>query len=193
MEADVKRFVNTLVCALFMTLLATPGFAQQTPEELAAESETYVKSTAKEIPTAPEVIVAKVDEACALLKKEGPAAFPKFKGKGSPFLFEGTYIWIHSLKETKMLMHPIKFKMEGNELIGLKDEKGKRFFVAMNSVANETGQGWVEYYWPVPGTKDIVRKVSYVKKCTMADGVDVVIGCGIYKADPAALAKLDIK
>ena len=24
-------------------------------------------------------------------------------------------------------------------------------------------------------------------------GVDVVIGCGIYKADPAALAKLDIK
>jgi hypothetical protein len=96
MEADVKRFVNTLVCALFMTLLAAPGFAQQTPEELAAESETYVKTTAKETPTAPEAIVAKVDEACALLKKDGPAAFPKFKGKGSPFLFEGTYIWIHS-------------------------------------------------------------------------------------------------
>lgn len=189
----MKKFVHTLVGTLLLGLLATPGFAETNAEQLAAESEAYVKSTAKETPTAPEAIIAKVDEACALLKKEGPAAFPKFKGKDSPFLFEGTYIWIHSLKETKMLMHPIKFKMEGNELIGLKDEKGKRFFVAMNNVANETGQGWVEYYWPVPGTKDIVRKVSYIKKCTMADSVDVVIGCGIYKGDPAAMAKLDIK
>jgi len=189
----VKKIVSSLVCTLFLALLAAPVFAETSPEQLAAESEAYVKSTAKETPTAPDTIVAKVDEACQLLKKEGPAAFPKFKGKGSPFLFEGTYIWIHSLKETKMLVHPIKFKMEGNELIGLKDEKGKRFFVAMNNVANETGQGWVEYYWPVPGTKDIVRKVSYVKKCTMADNVDVVIGCGIYNGDPAAMAKLEIK
>lgn len=189
----MKKIVNTLVCALLCTLLTVPCLAETTPEQLAAESEAYVNSTAKETPTSPETIVAKVEEACALLQKEGPAAFPKFKGKGSPFLFEGTYIWIHSLKETRMLMHPIKFKMEGNELIGLKDEKGKRFFVAMNNVANEAGQGWVEYHWPVPGTKDIVRKVSFVKKCTMADGVDVVIGCGIYNGDPAAMAKLDIK
>ena len=97
----MKKFVHTLVGTLLLGLLATPGFAETNPEQLAAESEAYVKSTAKETPTAPEAIVAKVDEACALLKKEGPAAFPKFKGKGSPFLFEGTYIWIHSLKETK--------------------------------------------------------------------------------------------
>ncbi len=192
-EAPVKHVVNTLALALLFTLLALPALADPSPDELTAESEAYVKTTAKDTPTMPEVIVAKVNEACALLQKEGPAAFPKFKGKGSPFLYEGTYIWIHSLKETRMLMHPIKFRMEGKELIGLKDEKGKRFFVAMNNVANEQGQGWVEYFWPVPGAKDIVRKVSYVKKCTMADGVDVVIGSGIYNGDPAAMAKLDIK
>lgn len=189
----MKMIVNTLVAALCFAMFAVPGFAEMTAEQLAAESEAYVKTTAKDKPTMPETIVAKVDEACALLQKEGPAAFPKFKGKGSPFLFEGTYIWVHSLKETRMLMHPIKFKMESNELIGLKDENGKRFFVAMNNVANENGQGWVEYFWPVPGTKDIVRKVSFVKKCTMSDGVDVVIGAGIYNGDQAAMAKLDIK
>ncbi|MDD2467547.1 MAG: cache domain-containing protein [Desulfobulbus sp.] len=189
----MKKIVSTLVCTLFLALIAAPGFAETSPEQLAAESEAYVKTTTKETPTTPETIVAKVDEACNLLKVEGPAAFPKFKGKGSPFLFEGTYIWIHSLKETKMLMHPIKFKMEGKELIGLKDQKGKRFFVSMNNVVNEAGQGWVEYFWPIPGSKDIVRKVSYVKKCTMPDNVDVVIGCGLYNGDPAAMAKLDIK
>lgn len=188
----MKKIVNTLVAAVLLSLLAIPVFAA-TPEELAVESEAYVKTTEKTTPTQPAAIVAKVEEACALLTKEGPAAFPKFKGKGSAFLFEGTYIWIHSLKETKMLMHPIKFKMEGNELIGLKDEKGKRFFVAMNNVSNEKGAGWVEYFWPVPGSKDIVRKVSYVKKCTMSDGVDVVIGAGIYNGDPAEMAKLEIK
>ena len=79
-EAVVKKFVHTLVGTLLLGLLATPGFAETNPEQLAAESEAYVKSTAKETPTAPEAIVAKVDEACALLKKEGPVAFPKFKG-----------------------------------------------------------------------------------------------------------------
>ncbi|WP_310600320.1 cache domain-containing protein [Desulfobulbus sp.] len=189
----MKKIVNALICSLLLTLFATSALAETSPERLAAESEAYVRSTAKDTPTAPAAIVTKVDEACALLAKEGPAAFPRFKGKGSPFLFDGTYIWIHSLKETRMLMHPIKYKMEGNELIGLKDERGKRFFVAMNDVANEPGQGWVAYYWPVPGTKDIVRKVSYIKKCTMPNGVDVVIGCGIYNGDPVAMEKLDIK
>ncbi len=189
----MKNRVNALVAVLLFTLLAVPAFAEMSPDQLAAESEAYVKSTAKTTPTMPATIIAKVEEACTLLAKEGPAAFPQFKGKGSPFLFEGTYIWIHNLKDTKMLMHPIKYKMEGKDLIGLKDEKGKRFFVAMNNVANEKGQGWVEYYWPVPSTKKIVRKVSFIKKCTMANGADVAIGAGIYNGDPAAMAKLEIR
>lgn len=189
----MSNIINTLVVIFFSTLLVTPTFAETSAEQLAAESEAYVKTTVKTTPTMPETIVSKVNEACTLLTKEGPAAFPKFKGKGSPFLFDGTYIWIHTLKETKMLMHPIKYKIEGDELIGLKDEKGKRFFVAMNNLVNDQGQGWVEYYWPAPGSTEIVRKISFVKKCTMSDGTDVVLGSGIYNGDPAAIAKLDIK
>lgn len=194
MEVDVKYFPAKLSCTLFILFLTViPGGAQLSSKELAAESETYIRTTAKENPTSPATIITKVEEACALLEKEGPAIFPKFKGKDSPFIFEGTYIWIHRLQDAKMLMHPIKYKMEGNDFIDLRDEKGKPFFAVMNTIANEIGHGWVDYYWPIPGTKNLTRKVSYVKRCTMANGTEVVIGCGIYNGDQEAMAELDIR
>jgi hypothetical protein len=159
---------------------------------LAAESEKFCASTQPDRPTPPDVIIKKVNEACALLEKEGPAAYPKFKGTGSAFIYEGTYIWIHRLSDAEMLMHPIKNQMVGNKLIGLKDAKGKRFFTAMNALVKEKGEGWVEYYWPKPGTEDSTRKISFVKKCKMSDGVEVVVGSGIYNASEADLAKLEL-
>ena len=192
----IKTRERLLLAAAFCVCLAlavTTAFAG-TPAELAAETEAYVKSTSTNKPIESGAIIAKVNEACKLLQAEGEAAFPKFQGKDSKFLFHGTYIWIHSLKDGKMLMHPIKYKLNGRQLLGIKDKKGKRFFVLMNKVASENGSGWVSYYWPKPGSKDVVQKYSYVKKCTMAGGKEVVIGCGIYAymADKADIAKLKI-
>ncbi|MFH0785549.1 MAG: cache domain-containing protein [Pseudomonadota bacterium] len=189
----MKSITKALLALSILTLLSMPVQATMSPEELAAESEAYTKTTEKTTPTMPETIIAKVEEACTLVSAEGQAAFPKFKGKSSPFLYEGTYIWIHSLKDGIMLMHPIKNKMEGINLIGLKDKNGKRFFVTMNDLATQAGKGWVEYMWPTPGTNEVVRKVSYVKKCTLPDSTEIVIGSGIYNGDQAAMAKLDIK
>jgi hypothetical protein len=161
---------------------------------LAKESEDYCASTInKDRPTPPELIVAKVNEACALLEKEGAAAFPKFSGKGSAFLYEGTYVWVHRLADSAMLMHPIKYKMVGNNLIGLKDAKGKRFFVVMNNLAKEKGEGWVEYYWPKPGSEDSVRKISFVKKGKLADGTEVIVGSGLVNFSDADVAKLPLQ
>jgi hypothetical protein len=187
MKAPVSLFLGLFA-------LATPALFAATvePAALAAESEAYCTSTIKDKPTPPDVITAKVNEACVLLEKEGPAAFPKFKGKSSPFIYEGTYIWVHTLAEAEMLMHPIKNKMEGNKLISLKDTKGKRFFVVMNDLVKEKGEGWVEYWWPKPGTQDSTRKISFVKKCKMSNGVEVVVGSGIYSAADADLAKLQL-
>ena len=193
MKTIARLFVALfLVNCMVFNCMVLPVSAMS-PEELAAETEAYTKSTVKDTPTKPESIIAKVDEACALLSKEGQAAFPQFKGKGSPFLYEGTYIWIHGLKDSVMLMHPIKYKMEGNNLVGLKDKNGKRFFVTMNELVTEKGQGWVEYMWPTPGTNEVVRKVSFVKKCTLPDRTEVVVGSGIYNGDQAAVAKLEIR
>jgi signal transduction histidine kinase len=46
--------------------------------------------------------------------------------------------------------------------------------------------------WPKPGTKDLVKKISYVKGTKSADGIDLVLGCGIYNGNEDELAKLEI-
>lgn len=167
--------------------------ADTTAAALAAESEAYCSSTINnDRPTPPSVVVQKVKEACALLEKEGPAAFPKFSGKNSPFIYEGTYICIHALHNLEMLVHPIKYKIVGTRLASLKDVKGKRLFVVMNDLVRERGESWVEYFWPKPGTNDYVRKISYVRRCRMANGVEVVVGSGMYKFSEEAVAELDL-
>jgi hypothetical protein len=182
-----------LLFTLFNLLTTThPVQAEDAVERLAAESEAYVKATVRPESTDPAVLVAKVEEACALLAKEGPAAFPRFKGRNSPFLFQGSYLWVHTLDESRMLMHPIKYRMEGETFAHLKDERGKPFFQVMNQLVRQQGQGWVAYHWPVPGSKTVARKVSFVKRCTRADGVEVVIGAGLHNGDPEAIGRLEI-
>ena len=72
--------------------------------ELQKDTVAACAASAKNKPTF-ALIKAEVDKACALLEKEGTAAFPKFKGKESEFIFCGTYIWVHDLKGV-MRMHP---------------------------------------------------------------------------------------
>lgn len=166
-----------LTVATLATAVLCSGALAQTPAELATESIIYCKTTASTKPT-PELIMAKVDQAATLLEKSGQAAFPEFMGNGSNFLFAGTYIWINDLNGV-ILMHPIKEKLVGKNLTGIKDKTGKRFIAMGVQVAEEKGSGWIGYLWPKPGVKQVSEKVSYVKKVNTPDG-PMVLGCGVY-------------
>ena len=184
----MKRYLVAIGVVLMVCATAAFAFAQEkSADELAKESEDKANATAADKPT-PEVIVLKVEEACKLLQTEGLKAFPKFKGKDSPFIFNGTYIWIHDT-DSRMLMHPIKPKMENTEIIGLKDAGGKLFFGEMNQVAQEKGAGWVDYMWPKPGEKQASKKISYIKLCK-ADGKELIIGCGVYDITEEDIARM---
>jgi len=190
MQRIIALVLLTASVGIAPTLLADDSAAAAA---LGAESTAYCVSTVnKDRPTPPDMIVAKVNEACALLAKEGPAAFPKFNGKGSPFLYEGTYVVVDTLNEGEVLVHALQPGMVGRKLMGLKDAKGKRFFAIMSDLAKANGEGWVEYYWPKPGTEEAVRKVSFVKKCTMANGVEVAVISGLYSFNEADVAKLEL-
>lgn len=185
-----------LIPIVVVFLLGLSGFnqvsAEQSAADLAAESEAYTASTASTKVT-PKMILDKIGKGCELLGKQGKAAFPKFQGKGSEFLFAGTYIWIHNPKG-KMLMHPIKHTMVGKDLLGLKDRNGKRFFAAMNQVVEEKGEGWVGYDWQKPGEKNFYPKISYIKKCKTADGDEVILGCGAFDLEgPLKKMGVDVK
>ena len=173
-------------CSVFL-LSAVPALAQKTPDDLAKESEAACVASESTKATS-QMIIDKVEKAAALLQKEGKAAFPKFKGKDSEFIFAGTYVWIHDLSGI-MRVHPVKYKMEGQNLVDLKDSNGKLFFIAMNDVAKTKGAGWVEYMWPKPGEKTPSQKVSYVK-LVKVDGEDLVLGCGVYDMPPEEVQKL---
>ncbi len=155
------------------------------PAELAKQSEARAVATAKD-PLTTDLIEKKVNEACALLGKKGEDAFPAFQGKDSDFIFAGTYIWIHDLNGV-MRMHPIKYKLNGKNLINLSDSNGKLFFAVMNEVTEENGSGWVDYMWPKPGEKKPSPKISFVKQVKHGDDV-FVVGCGTY--DPKIIEKI---
>lgn len=172
-------YLKQVLTALFVviTVFGTVAWAK-TPAELSEESITYCQSTAVTKPT-PDMVIAKVDQAAKLIEKEGTSAFPKFMGHGSEFLFAGTYIWINDLNGV-ILMHPIKNKLVGKNLTGIKDKTGKRFIAMGVQIAEEKGEGWIGYLWPKPGEKMVSSKVSYVKKVRTPDGTDMVVGCGVY-------------
>ncbi len=173
----MKRLI-TMGLAVVAVAWALSARAEQSREDLAKESEAACAESAKDGAATPAMIVKKAKEAAALVAKQGRAAFPKFKGKDSPFIFGGTYIWIHNL-DGQMLMHPIKPGMEGKVMLNLRDKNGKFFFVEMNKMVTEKGSGWSEYVWPKPGEKDVSPKISFVQ-LVKHGGESFVLGCGAY-------------
>jgi cytochrome c len=185
----MKRIGIAVMVALFVAFgfQVVSALADNSPDELAKETEAACGTTAATKPT-PKMIMDKVNQACALLEKEGKSGFSKFSGKNSEFVFAGTYIWIHDMAGV-MRMHPIKYKMNGQSLVDYKDSNGKRFFNEMNKVAKEKGAGWVDYMWPKPGEKEPSQKVSFVKLCNV-QGEELVIGCGVYDLPKDEVQKL---
>jgi len=180
-----KRIIVSIVVSLTLIFPVMHGLAGTSADELAKESEARAVATAKDKLTT-DLIMKKVDDACALLGKEGEAAFPAFQGKDSEFIFAGTYIWIHDQKGV-MRMHPIKYKLNGKSLINLADSNGKLFFAVMNEVTDQKGSGWVDYMWPKPGDKKPYPKISYVKQVKHGDDT-FVVGAGTY--DETVIAKI---
>jgi len=174
MQQNRTKLWIGFICAVSLFTLTSLAWGMSVDEG----SIKKARDTAGTKPTV-QMVMDKVNQGAALIAKEGPAAFPKFKGYDSDFIYAGTYIWIHSGDDGTMLMHPMKPKLEGRNVLPLKDKKGKLLFVEFNRVALEKGSGWVDYWWPKPGEKKPSKKVSYVKLAEYG-GKKYVIGSGVY-------------
>ena len=67
-------------------------------------------------------------------------------------------------------------RLVGKNTTELKDAEGVYFIKKMIEVAGAKGNGWVDYKWLDPVSKEIEQKSTYVEKYE-----DLVVGCGIYK------------
>jgi len=89
------------------------------------------------------------------------------------------YFWINDTR-SYMVMHPIKPKLDGKNLSGVKDPNGKFLFMEFVKAVKAGGAGFVDYYWPKPGSPEPVHKISYVK---LHAGWGWIVGSGVYIDD----------
>jgi len=89
------------------------------------------------------------------------------------------YVWVNDLNQI-VLMHPIKPELDGTDATNIKDPNGTALFVEFVKVAKAQKSGFVDYYWPKPGVKDPVAKLSHV---TLFQPWGWVIGNGVYIDD----------
>ena len=75
-----------------------------------------------------------------------------------------------------MLSHAVKPELVGKNLLTF-NKYGDELFKNMIATAKASGEGWVDYKWPYPGTEEIKAKTSYV----MTNKEGFFCGVGAYK------------
>lgn len=94
--------------------------------------------------------------------------------------YEGdNYFWV-SDAQADMVMHPIKPQLDGQSMGGFKDSNGVRLFVEFADIAKRSGEGFVAYEWPRPGSAEPSPKLSYVK---LYQPWGWIVGTGVYIDD----------
>ncbi len=90
------------------------------------------------------------------------------------------YFWVNDMSGA-MLMHPTSPKLNGTNVLGMRDAAGAPLFKDMIDVVSSQGGGLYRYYWPPGATAQL--KQSYVKGIS---GWNWVIGSGVYVGDVTA-------
>lgn len=90
------------------------------------------------------------------------------------------YVWLIDSRP-RMLMHPFFPEMEGTELEGYTDARGKALFNEAAALVRRDGAGFIDYVWAKGSNRDeVVPKLSYV---TRLEPWDWIVGSGIYLDD----------
>jgi methyl-accepting chemotaxis protein len=92
---------------------------------------------------------------------------------------QNDYFWVNDL-QARIVMHPIKPELNGQDASQMKDPTGKRLFVEFAETVKRQGSGFVSYLWPKPGAAEPQPKLSYVTGFTPWGWV---IGTGVYIDD----------
>src|SRR5688572_23031331 len=72
------------------------------------------------------------------------------------------YFWINDM-QTRVVMHPINKKLDGQSVVDMKDADGVYMFREFVDVTRREGRGYVKYRWPKPGATTPQPKLSYVE------------------------------
>jgi signal transduction histidine kinase len=116
-----------------------------------------------------------VANAVAFYKNSGrDIALAEFTNSKGPFVKEDMYIFVLDTQGT-MLAHGVNEKYIGQNFMNIKDSDGKDFVREIVNSANTQGNGFADYKWYNPVTKESKPKSVYFEKVD-----DLIICSGIY-------------
>ena len=125
----------------------------------------------------PKEVVEKVKQAVAMFQeKSDEEGIAVVKDKNGPFVWKDTFLFIINY-EGVIMAYPLNPKLEGRNMMPVKDANGKLFNAEAINMAKNNGQGWVDYHWVKPGETTPTLKASYVMA---VPGKNFYVGGGIY-------------
>ncbi len=173
----VGRKIYALICLSFIGLLGVAFFESR---ELASSLDQQKQIELRHLG---DVALGIIKEEHAAAQKGGVSDADAQKRAmariGALRYGNNDYYWINDM-HPKMVMHPIKPEMNGNDLSAYKDPNGKLLFVDFVDAVRKDGSGFVPYEWPKPGFEKPQPKLSFVVGFTPWNWV---IGTGVYIDD----------
>lgn len=120
--------------------------------------------------------VAMVKKVIADIKKYGKDKVVQEVQKQSPqYRDRDLYVTIGTMDGIN-LANGNNPKLAGKNILDLKDVDGKFIVRERIDIAHTKGQGWQDYRWPDPITKEIQKKSMYIERYE-----DITVACGIYR------------
>jgi hypothetical protein len=130
-----------------------------------------------------EQVVSKVREAASALSKTGDLA--QFNQKQGPWVWADSYVFVQNCDNDRIVAHPMKPELIGQDFMSLKDTKGNALFRKDYCQAANDGV-WSEYWWPKPGETGGFRKLAY---SLLVKGTSYIVVAGVYD-DKATVEEL---
>ena len=127
-------------------------------------------------------LVAMVNDAAALMAKEGEAAFAEFQVIGSRWRYGEYYLFVYAVDGT-CVFHPEEPTFVGKNLIDLRDSDGRPVIRDITRVARRQGpdaSGWVFYMWENRRQLAPTWKAAFIRKVITPDNKVYAIGSGIF-------------
>src|SRR6218665_2575147 len=167
-----------LISAAFvvpMVLLLAWGLVVQADDAMQAR----VDATRQHVEVAHGVIAwAHAQEQAGRMSREAAQATAR-QAVGQLRYDSHEYFWINDM-QPRMVMHPFKPELDGQDLSGHKDPTGFALFKAAVALVRAEGRGSLSYQWPKPGSEAPVDKISYVQGF---EPWGWVVGSGVYVGD----------
>ncbi len=124
--------------------------------------------------------VEMAEKAQKFIQEKGEGyALRVFSASKGPFIDKEMYVFACSM-DNKLLAHPYRQDLVGQDVSNLKDAKGEAIFQEFHKIAEEQGSGWVSYYWRKPGEHATVPKMTYIKRLP---DYNMYVGVGYYQSE----------